>query len=173
MDDYNTALDLVNKINEANEDSVFSIAHYDSGWKIVGVNGGEFDTNNFNIVPGKGYLIKMKRDTTVTFSGKEIIYESDSDSAPINFNPGWNLVGLYGTNTKSYTAESLIDGINGYSEAEITADNVTRWPVELGRYQGLQKEEGEVYGFDFPLVFSEAYFVRVVDGGGIWQPEIE
>lgn len=55
-------------------------------------------------------------------------------------------------------------------------DNVSRWSSDKGRYDGLQKEQDEnglyqVYGFDFPIIASSGYFVRVLQGQGTWTPD--
>lgn len=177
MSEFNTASKLMLEFNSQSDGSILSIAKYDSRWQIVGSNGDNYDANDFQIVPGAGYVIKASAETTVKVRGQRVQYDSDEDSAPIYFNPGWNLVAIYGTGAKGYTAESFIDDINSYTESELTADNVTRWPVEKARYEGLQKtlnEDGtsDVYGFDFPLDNSQktGYFVRITDGKGKWEP---
>ena len=81
---------------------------------------------------------------------------------------GWNLIGVHGSDT-SYTASSLIDSID--ANELLDADNVSEWSAGLSRYSGLQKEDGEEYGFDFPIDDHIGYFVRIVEGSGIWQPE--
>ncbi len=167
----NMASELLNYLNEIHGGSFYSIAMFDSGrWKVVGGNGGNFDQNDFQIIPGEGYLIKAKWDIDITLYGKEVNYESSSDSAPIRFIPGWNLVGLYGSGTKSYTAQSLLEDVTDYSEIDFTAVNVSRWLEERTLYEGLQRESGEVYGLDFPIEKQRGYFVKITKGKGNWEP---
>ena len=81
--------------------------------------------------------------------------------------PGWHLIGVNGS-SRSFTALSVIDSMN---ELEgLTVDNVTQWDHDSSRYEGLQKESGEVYGFDFPIEDKIGYFVRVAEGSGVWTP---
>ncbi|MCB9790825.1 fibronectin type III domain-containing protein [Candidatus Nomurabacteria bacterium] len=177
MPKFNTASQFLLELNSQSDGNVLSIAKYDSRWQIVGSNGDNYDANDFQIVPGTGYIVKASANTTVEIRGQEIKFDSVGDFAPIYFNSGWNLVGIYGSNAKEYTAESFIDAINSYTEIDLTADNVTRWPTEKARYEGLQKtinDDGtsDVYGFDFPLDNTQktAYFVRVISGQGKWEP---
>lgn len=171
-----TAASLLKTLNELYDDPLYSIAKFDGSWKVVGQNSLLYDNNDFQLIPGQGYVIKASRDIEISIIGQPVQFESSSDSAPILFNVGWNLVGLYGTNTKSYTAESLIDGINKYGEVELTADNVTKWDNTVQKYEGLQKnvENGVpmVYGFDFPIELQKSYFVKISSGTGNWEPEI-
>ncbi|WKZ30741.1 MAG: hypothetical protein QY318_02735 [Candidatus Dojkabacteria bacterium] len=177
-EDYPMASDLLEYVNNEYGGIAFSIAKFDDTWKVVGANGGEFNVNDFQLVPGAGYLLKITQDTEVTFTGREILYETEGDTAPVFFAPGWNLVGIYGSNAAVYSAESMIDSLNEYETTDFTAVNVTRWPPEKARYEGLQKEMGEdgeydVYGFDFPLNQYTSYFVRITEGTGNWEPAME
>lgn len=179
MSETPDASSLLDYIEEQHGDVAYSVAKFDSSWKIVGqTKSSDYNVNNFKLIPGEGYVIKAKSNFLLSLSGKEVIYEADGDNAPISFGPGWNLIGLYGTGTKDYTAESLIDAIDEYPDPDFDVNNVTRWPVEKQRYEGLQKQEDsegteQVYGFDFPLEQDMGYFVRVVEGQGRWSPERE
>jgi hypothetical protein len=176
VDDINSAASFLSYLNDEYDDAFYHIAKFDSGWKPVGENIEAYSSTDFQISPGEGYLLRAKRDLTLALAGKKVIYDSDDDSAPIHFDPGWNLIGLYGTGVKDYTADSLIDGIGRYEEVSLTADNVTRWESDRTQYLGYQKElvEGQenIYGFDFPLDKQTAYFVRVIEGSGLWQLEL-
>lgn len=167
----NTASTLLAGLNERYDNAFYSISKFRSTWNVVGENGGQYNVNDFQIVPGQGYILKSKINLDIELTGKQVIYESEGDSAPIYLTPGWNLVGLYGTGTKAYTAESMIDSVNLYEPIDFNADNVTRWPIEKGRYEGFQKTGSETFGFDFPLDQQTAYFVRVLQGQGNWEPE--
>lgn len=175
-EEYRTASALLQKLNEVYGDKIYSISKYDGTWKIVGQNTQVYDNNDFQLLPGQGYIFKAKEDVDIVINGKPVQYESVSDSAPISLYTGWNLVGIYGTKTKSYTAKTLIQGINSYEPIDFTSDNVTRWQSDTQRYDGLQlsEEDGseKEYGFDYPINQLESYFVRITKGRGNWQPEI-
>lgn len=177
-EDYPMASDLLTYINAEYGGAAYSIAKFDGSWRVVGANGGQHNVNDFQLVPGVGYLLKLATSKDVTITGREVLYETEGDNAPIFFSPGWNLVGIYGSEAQDYTAESWIDGLNEYEATDFNAVNVTRWPIDKGRYEGLQKEMGEdgeynVYGFDYPVDQYSSYFVRIVSGRGNWQPEMK
>jgi hypothetical protein len=116
------------------------------------------------VVPGRGYVVRSYVDKEVVLDGYIL-----SEPAQVGFDtPGWYLIGVNGGST-DYTASSLIDSI-GEIEG-LTADNVTQWKTANSRYEGLQKENNEVYGFDFPIEDKIGYFVRIAEGGGVWTPE--
>jgi hypothetical protein len=165
-----TAASLLRRLNQVYSDSIYSISKFDGGqWKIVGQNTKVYDNNDFQLLPGEGYVIKAKRDINIKIVGQPVQFESESDSAPINLNTGWNLIGLYGTNVKSYTAKSLLQDINTY---DFRAINVTQWAKSKQLYEGFQLVEGKEYGFDYPLNTLESYFVRITEGSGNWQPQL-
>ncbi|MCB9789437.1 hypothetical protein H6763_02925 [Candidatus Nomurabacteria bacterium] len=58
----------------------------------------------------------------------------------------------------------MINFINICDPIDFTADNVTRWPTEKGRYEGFQKTGSETYGSDFPLDQQTEYSVKVLQG---------
>lgn len=171
-----TAASLLKTLNEVYGDALYSISKFNGNWKVVGQNAVLYDNNDFQLLPGQGYVIKASRNVDISIVGQPVQLESDTDNAPILFNAGWNLVGLYGSNVKSYTAESLIDGINNYEEIDFTTDNVSKWDSSVQKYEGLQKEFENgvpmVYGFDFPIELQKAYFIKIKSGTGNWNPEI-
>jgi hypothetical protein len=175
-ENINTASSLLEYLNHNYSDSFYSISKFDSGrWQVVGSNGVSYDQNDFQIIPGEGYLLKSKWDQYFALYGKEIEFEGTNDSAPIRFIEGWNLVGLYGTGVKSYTAQSMLEDISDYDVVDFTAVNVSRWLEERSMYEGLQREADgsgtmQVYGLDFPIQKKEAYFVKVTEGSGNWEP---
>jgi hypothetical protein len=168
-EEYRTAASLLHKLNEIYNDTFYSISKFDGRWKIVGQNTDMYDNNDFQLLPGEGYMIKSKEDIDISIVGQPIQFETETDQAPINLNQGWNLIGLYGTNIKTYTAKSLIEDIN---TDDFIADNVTKWAADKQLYEGLQISDGEEYGFDFPLNKLESYFVRITQGSGNWQPSL-
>ena len=174
--EYRTAASLLKKLNDIYEDSIYSIAKYDGSWKVVGQNEELYSANDFQLLPGQGYVIKAKDDVTIDIWGKPIKYDNDSPNAPVALFKGWNLVGLYGTGIKQYTAKTLLEDINKYEKVDFSADNVSKWDNELQRYEGFQISDKNgvptEYGFDYLINLLNSYFVRVQDGEGNWQPEL-
>ena len=171
-----TAAGLLKKLNDVYGENLFSISKYDGTWRVVGQNSQVYDNDDFQLIPGQGYIVKAKKDMNISIVGKPVQFESENDSAQISLYKGWNLIGLYGNGIKSYTAKSLIQDINAYETPDFTANNVTRWESDAQKYDGYQLEnENGVdmeYGFDFPINLLQGYFVRVQDGSGNWQPEL-
>jgi hypothetical protein len=168
-EDSRTAAGLLTKLNEVYDDAFYSISKFDGRWKIVGQNVEIYDNNDFQLLPGEGYMIKAKRDIDISIVGQPVQLETEGDKSPIYMTQGWNLIGLYGTGIKSYTAKTLIEDIN---KDNFTADNVTKWASDKQMYEGFQLSDGEEYGFDYPLNILESYFVRIIEGKGNWQPSL-
>lgn len=165
-----TAAGLLEQLNEVYGDIIFSISKYDGGrWRIVGQNTVLYSNDDFQLLPGEGYLIKARRNINISIVGQPVKYQSVGDSAPVTLYEGWNLVGIYGTGVKTYTAQSMLTDIN---TSDFTADNVSRWEKEKQMYDGFQMSEGQGYGFDFPINSLESVFVRVLQGRGKWQPKL-
>jgi hypothetical protein len=160
-----TAKEWLTFLNKKHNNAFYSLAKFESGkWVVVSSKEGEiYGANDFQIVPGVGYLLKSRYDLSLNLSGKAVL-----DSVPLKLETGWNLIGINGAEN-SYTAESLIDDINSVNG--VVSDNVTRWDTSVSRYLGLQKDASAVYGIDFPLTSSSAYFVRVTEGSGVWTPQ--
>ncbi len=174
--EYRTAASLLKKLNEVYGDRLYSIAKYDSSWKVVTQNIEIYDNSDFQLLPGQGYIIKAKEDLTISLMGQPIKFESSSDNAPVTLYPGWNLIGVYGSKAKVYTAKTLLQGINSFEEIDFTSDIVNGWDQDAQSYEGFVLEntngiESE-YGFDFPINTLKSYFVRVADGKGNWQPSL-
>lgn len=164
------ASEVLANLNYQYQNSFYSIASFEDGrWVIVGNREGKtYASSDFQIIPGKGYLLKSGRSFEMKRYGQKV-----TSPVPVSLVAGWNLVGVHGAQ-KAYTASSLIDSIDAVSGLD--ADNVTQWETSLGRYQGLQKsqdKEGamQVYGFDFDVDPLSAYFVRLAAGSGVWRPE--
>lgn len=167
--DVSSAAALLLELNERYDNAIYSISKYDGRWKMVGQNSELYGVNDFQLLPGQGYVIKAKEDVSITLTGQPVKYESAGDSAPITLFEGWNLIGLYGTGVKTYTAKSMIADINA---SNFTADNISKWGKEKQGYEGFQFSEGQEYGFDFPINSLESVFVRVLEGRGNWQPKL-
>ena len=114
---------------------------------------GKCSGNDFNILPGKGYLVFATKGGEMTIPGYSL-----KSSIPVNLSGGWNLVGIHGYTT-AYTARTLIDSMNKIDG--VTANNVTWWPTSKGMYEGLQVTGEQQYGFDFPISPTNGYFVRI------------
>ena len=174
--EYRTAAGLLKKLNDVYKDTIYSIAKYDGSWKVVGQNEQLYSSNDFQLLPGQGYVIKAKDDVTIDIWGKPIKYDNDSPNAPVTLFKGWNLVGLYGSGIKQYTAKTLLEDINKYEKVDFNADNVSKWDSELQRYAGFQVSDKNgvptEYGFDYPIYLLNSYFIRVQNGEGNWQPEL-
>jgi hypothetical protein len=141
----------------------------DGKWVSYKIRGGEvFSDEDFKIESGKGYMIKVLTPVKLTLAGENLIKPQ-----ALNFNTGWNLVGVNGS-SKKYTAESLIDSIISDSKDAINPVNVTKWSANQ-TYTGLQKEKDssgveQVYGNDFAIDEKTGYFVRIKSGEGEWKP---
>ncbi len=171
-----TASGMLTMLNTFTNGSIYSISKFDGSWKIVGQNKEKYDGEDFQLIPGQGYVIKALRNSEVSISGFPVKYESVEDTAPVTLMPGWNLIGIYGTNVKSYTAKSMLQDINAFEAVDFTADNVSKWESDVQRYEGYQltNENGIdiEYGFDYPLNILQSYFVRINQGTGNWQPKL-
>jgi hypothetical protein len=167
--------ELIKELNKDTVALVTLIARFESGdFEVTSYREDTEDPVSgscFPVVPGRGYVIRALSDVgEVSLAGYRL-----TKPAGVAFqNPGWHLIGVNGAG-KSYTASSVIDAIDAVNE-DIDADNVTRWAEDRSIYMGLQKEadeggEMQTYGFDFPVEGQKAYFVRIVTGSGVWNPE--
>ena len=142
------------------------ISRYNGNWQTIDqfmVGNGQpshSEIGDFAIVPGKGYVIRLLEDNPVYIELEGYPLKS---KLPITLTRGWNLLGFY-SNTRTYTAGSMLDQVNSAKSVDsrpvgITAVNLTKW--EFGRFDGIQKENNKVYGFDYPLTWDKAYFMNV------------
>jgi len=174
-----TGSSLLNYLNEKYNNSFYSISKFQAGkWLVVGDNSGDYNQNDFQIIPGEGYILKSRLDQSIILYGKEIQYESSNDRISVGLYPGWNLIGMYGNRVKTYTARTLLEGITNYDKIDFTATNVSRWEESKSLYEGIQGEKNdqnmmEFYGLDFPISKQRAYFVKITEGSGNWEPELK
>ncbi|MCA9376895.1 fibronectin type III domain-containing protein [Candidatus Dojkabacteria bacterium] len=131
----------------------FSNGKWDSGLAQNLPDANEIRGEDFPLAFGTGYLVVSEIDFTLQIPGFDI-----ESSVPIAFKPGWNLVGLHGYD-QPFTAQSFIESVN--TTEGLTADNVTKWTREKGRYEGLQFLNGEAFGFDYPILDNAGYFMRI------------
>lgn len=152
---------------------VTALARFDSaGFQVTTYRadmGEEVHGDCFPVVPGRGYVVRSYVSKSAVLDGYPLAKPAQVELR----SPGWYLVGINGA-TKTYTALSLIKSIE--TAGGLDVDNVSRWDLDRSRYDGLVEEldnqgTSQVYGFDFPIETRVGYFVRVIEGGGIWTPE--
>ncbi|MBN2101206.1 fibronectin type III domain-containing protein [Candidatus Dojkabacteria bacterium] len=166
----NMASDWLDRMNDIYDDAFYSIGIYESGrWQIIGNRGGEsYGQEDFQIIPGRGYILSVARDIEIKMEGKKV-----AGAVPVSFSEGWNLAAIHGSN-KLYSAEDWIVDIDRVDNLD--ADNVTWWNSKDSKFVGLQMEKDrsgdeQTYGNDFPIDPGLAYFVRIVEGSGKWEPD--
>ncbi len=158
-DDITTADGLLESISDSGGYATHVAAYEGGRWKVYSKRGEVSFSNDFNILPGVGYFIKVYQEAEMRIEGNRF-----EESLQLDLEVGWNLVGVISPDNE-YTADSLIDGIVG---SGIGADTVTRW--ESGRYDNYIKEENISYGNDFKIFEVGGYFVRVKEDGGKFTP---
>lgn len=163
------ASDFLNYVNEL-DDIIYSISTYQSGkWMTMGMRAGEpYGSDDFLIVPGKAYLVKLSSPAQLKLQGYRV-----DEPVSLQLNSGWNLIPIHGS-SKDYTAKSWLESLN--RSGAFTADNVTKWDSLKGKYEGFQSDKNESgefldYGFDYPIDPKSGYFVKVKTGEGVWTPE--
>ncbi len=160
-EDIYTAKDFAKKVGGS---TIEFIAYFEGGRWSKGISCDKENTcfgDDFALTPGRGYLVRSSENKEVMLPGFKITSE-----VPINFSAGWNLVGIHGY-SKAFTAKTLIESVNNVEG--LTADNVSWWPTSKGRYEGLQVNDGQEYGLDFPISPLNGYFIRIND----FKPEAE
>lgn len=142
-----------NIVDSLSGDKDITVSMFRSGrWVSYQVKKGTvFADEDFEVSPGVGYLMGVKKGTNLEVEGSEL-----TGSTKIKFKKGWNLVGIPGGESSDLTAKSLIakmedDGIN--------VKMVTY--LDSGRYWSLIIEDGQEYGHDFPIGDEIGYFVFV------------
>jgi len=136
------------------------VSTYRNGkWDIYSQRGDVSFSDDFNILPGVGYFIRIHQGTVVNITGNKL-----AESMPLDLEIGWNLVGIYSPDA-SYTADSLLGSI---IDKGIEADIATKW--DNGKYYDFIKSEGISYGNDFKIFETGGYFLRVKSNGGRYTP---
>jgi len=154
-----TAKELLEEINQQGL-YVTHIATYRGGrWIIYSKRGDISFSNDFSILPGEGYFIRVHKEGQILLRGSKF-----EESVPLDLEIGWNLVGIISPG-KEYTAGSLIDGI---VNSNIGADTITKW--DSGMYENYIKEGGLSYGQDYRIFEIGGYFIRVKEKGGNFKP---
>lgn len=161
IDDYKVS-DLMDDVNEQGG-NVTEVAYFRSGnWKSYRVVNGEvFAEEDFAIVPGQGYLVRVGSNSVFSIEGN-----LPSEAVTIEFKHGWNFVGVH-RSTQNYDAESLIRNLN---DSGLVAKIVSKYESE--RFNSLVFDDEQVFGHGFTIDFNSGYFVYVEDleENGTWSP---
>jgi hypothetical protein len=154
-EDVSRASDIFDFI-ESRGGSVMQIANYQGNtWEMYGERGRAPFGSDFNILPGKGYFVKMQENFQFLIDGDEI-----SDPVPIFIDNGWNLVGVVSPQ-RQFNSEVFIQSLN---EDNISADTVSQF--ENGIYTSVVLDDEVLFGNNFRMIDKRGYFVRVDSGGG-------
>lgn len=106
---------------------------------------------DFNIIPGEGYFIKNYDPANITLKGKTI-----KGGLELLLHPGWNLVGVYNEDIKSYKSFDILEQMNA---SNIPATVLSKWGN--GQHENVILKDDIGYGFEFELFRREGYWVRV------------
>ncbi|KUK77815.1 MAG: hypothetical protein XD93_0076, partial [candidate division WS6 bacterium 34_10] len=76
--EYRTAASLLEQLNNVYDNAFYSISKFDGGkWKMVGQNTELYGSNDFQLLPGIGYVFKVKQDINISIVGKPVKFESE------------------------------------------------------------------------------------------------
>lgn len=112
---------------------------------------------DFNILPGEGYIVYSLDEGKVSLAGKKV-----DGSLDILLNSGWNLVGIYHSDVEYFMSN---DVISMFSEQNSSIDTVTQFTS--GRYQSYIVKEGSVFGFNFEVYPDKAYWIYMGEGENV------
>jgi len=142
--EYATCKKLLNSLFTSEE--VENIARFNTTTQRFEFCDFESD-NDFAIVAGEGYIVRMKRDKVVVFSGS-------STSPILNLTTGLNLVGQPAA-PDDLTAFKLLEKLGDDVVTSIQRFNTATGAFETAGFG----PDGQVVGVDFPIVHSEGYFI--------------
>jgi hypothetical protein len=157
--DIKTAKVLLDEIGKAGGYATHVSTFQNGQWKIYSERQDVAFADDFNIIPGEGYFVRVHVPTTLEVKGNKF-----AESLELDLDVGWNLVGIISKDT-DYTADSLIEAIIG---KEVGADTVTKW--DSGSYVNYIKTDGVAYGNDYKIFEKGGYFIRVKESGGKFKP---
>jgi hypothetical protein len=148
--------DLLEFLNSRNENITHLASYIDGSTKITT---SRKDTShetviygdNFDVNPGKGYMLKSNRNFTLSIGGK-----LPKNSLPIELYKGWNLVGVF--SEQDYTSYTIL---NALDNSNIPADIISR--RESGIYLNTAYEDDKFYGKDFEMDRLSGYWIRIGD----------
>ncbi len=158
-----TAKGLLTSMNEQGFFATHIAKYSDGKWHVLSYRKDEksYFGNDFELLPGEGYFIKSFNKGLFTIIGNKY-----TDSVPVQFAAGWNLVNVV-RQGDGYTATSLLNALN---TATMPADTVSDY--SSGLYHNLVQQGGVVYGSDFDINESKGYFIRVdqLESTKVWTP---
>ncbi|MBN2101168.1 metallophosphoesterase [Candidatus Dojkabacteria bacterium] len=127
-----------------------TISSFESGrWVSYRVKNGEvYSEKDFDIEPGKGYLVRLNEKVDFKLEGREL-----SSSSYVDLNEGWNLVGFWGDGYNSKKVLSRLEELGVESKMVST--------FQEGRYRTFIVDGGNEYGEVFVIEGSKGYFVNV------------
>ncbi len=112
--------------------------------------------NNFAILPGEGYFVKVKKSGMMTIKGNYV-----DGSLNLNMVNGWNLVGIYNSAQPKFDVFGTLKAMNTQG---VKAEVISMW--EDGLYRNAVSKDGMDYGLTFDVLPQRGYWVRV-DGEGV------
>jgi hypothetical protein len=134
-----TADDLMNDITTTTGTICDSVAKFESGQFV---SHGKEDPFNFDIEIGVGYFVNIATDVTYTIKGSPIT------EVAMNLNTGWNLIGLF--NTESIDADNFMSKI---ATGNISCSSISKFE------SGVYKTHGAEDPFTFDMKRGNGYFV--------------
>lgn len=149
-----TAKDLLSNISSNGGYATHVATYRQGGWVMYSERAEKSFGNNFNLVPGEGYFVKVIKSGKLSFEGKKI-----AANQPYRLSNGWNLLSF--RLDPVLKASKLIDAIN--LNTPVSSDVVTRYVS--GKYENVVKDKDTVYGNDFDIEENKGYFVRAIKGG--------
>lgn len=153
---FKKANELVNEITSQGGTAI-TVATYRNGkWLSFIQRSGKVLGDNFDIVPGEGYFIRVTKATTLDVGGTLV-----KENSNVYLSTGWNLLGFRTSADKK--ASDIIDGIN--KNTGVSVDTITRYVAS--KYENVVKDNTTLYGEDFKMESNRGYFVRAKMGGKV------
>lgn len=153
---FRKANELVNEITSQGGTAI-TVATYRNGkWLSFIQRSGKVMGDNFDIVPGEGYFIRVTKATTLDVGGTLV-----KENSNVYLSTGWNLLGFRTSADKK--ASDIIDGIN--KNTGVNVDTITRYVAS--KYENVVKDNTTLYGEDFKMESNRGYFVRAKMGGKV------
>jgi uncharacterized protein YkwD len=144
--EYATCKKLLNSL--VTPDEVESIARFNTTTQRFEFCDFECD-NDFAIVAGEGYIVRMKQDKVLVFPGS-------STSPMLNLTTGLNLVG-HPAAPYDLTAFELLEELGHDVVTSIQRFNTATGAFETAGFG----PDGQLAGVDFPIVPGEGYFIFI------------
>jgi hypothetical protein len=169
-EDLSSAIKLVQDVDsqgaEANALGVYHNTRSRDGWQFVNNRGAENYGDDFRIEPGKGVYINVNSDSKFYIDGAQY-----TSAVEVYLRKGWNLAALNGTE-QSYFAGDILSELENLSGVRVT--KVAIWDSKRGKYQlyvvDNSQDTEELFGEDFEIKDSQAFFLFVEEGVDYWTP---